>query len=840
MLPKRTSLRCHETRRGSRRRGSLVPSLLLLTAATTAAATSRITPQTIHLNKSTLGPPSTLPAFGGDSSSLPAPFPTYTPTKISESCPDDIHAHAIQYKNPTLPYRQQHDYTCGGGCGESLATPTPGTLDVLELDSTSWTALIDQAHGGKIVSLVHKASKRELLFRNPVYQPGQLGRLGAWTSGGIEFNWPRLGHSVFTASPVFVAEISTSSAVDGGSGSGGDGSSSLLRIYEYDRELNSTFQVDLFADDDAAFYAHVKLLNPNAHSIDAYWWTNIAVPVTNTTRVLYDPSGLVVASGGPDGLACAPFPHYDENPGTLGKFGHSCSWPGACTGAGGRPTFGAFQPTDHSYPRNFWSARENFIRRAPTERAYSDRDFMAQVDTATGLGMVHVQTRQANGRKFWAWGNDPSDQARMKFLSSCDAATGACAGSYLEMQAGPAPTQEQTFTLNATSTFEWTEAWLPLALDPADVSGEYQDAVAAIRGHLDVVLPTSSFLARHTWLAKHADAAVSRVHAQGSGYGHLYEKMFLPKGASLKPGLDFSVAPNVAEWQAWVELLRVRDGTFSAETLRTASPPSFMVDQPWIDRLEASGAAHGMTWLHQLHLGISKRQQAEGQQRSKEEQQQLISQAMNHWKQSRVLQPNNVLAAFLLGDVAGAWNAVLARIETGDGNGGGGGGNGGGGGGGDADYAAINQAHLSDLARDVGGAFADELRLAKNWTGLAGLVQSVKRLGGGGSDKPLARNVSSRLLAGQPLRIAIAALATYGSPAVRGGGDPQAAIALLQDERGWAISTPDLVTIWQDAQYLIAKAKRGKSPSQPLTTLEKVQVRRSHPPPTMIDFGGAT
>ena len=137
-------------------------------------------------------------------------------------------------------------------------------------------------------------------------------------------------------------------------------------------------------------------------------------------------------------------------------------------------------------------------------------------------------------------------------------------------------------------------------------------------------------------------------------------------------------------------------------------------------------------------------------------------------------------------------------------------------------------------------AFADELRLAKNWTGLAGLVQSVKRLGGGGSDKPLARNVSSRLLAGQPLRIAIAALATYGSPAVRGGGDPQAAIALLQDERGWAISTPDLVTIWQDAQYLIAKAKRGKSPSQPLTTLEKVQVRRSHPPPTMIDFGGAT
>ena len=55
--------------------------------------------------------------------------------------------------------------------------------------------------------------------------------------------------------------------------------------------------MDLYAEDHShsnetieAFYAHVKLHNPNAHTVDGYWWTNIGVPVTNTSRVLYDPS----------------------------------------------------------------------------------------------------------------------------------------------------------------------------------------------------------------------------------------------------------------------------------------------------------------------------------------------------------------------------------------------------------------------------------------------------------------------------------------------------------------------------------------------------------------------
>ena len=46
-----------------------------------------------------------------------------------------------------------------------------------------------------------------------------------------------------------------------------------------------------------------------------------------------------------------------------------------------------------------------------------------------------------NGRKYWVWGNDVHDASRMNFLSSPGS------GHYIEMQAGVAPTQSQTFTL---------------------------------------------------------------------------------------------------------------------------------------------------------------------------------------------------------------------------------------------------------------------------------------------------------------------------------------------------------------------------------------------------------
>ena len=46
-------------------------------------------------------------------------------------------------------------------------------------------------------------------------------------------------------------------------------------------------------------------------------------------------------------------------------------------------------------------------------------------------------------------------------------------GDYLEMQAGPAPTQDHTFPMAARATHEWTETFSPLDVDAAAVNGPY-------------------------------------------------------------------------------------------------------------------------------------------------------------------------------------------------------------------------------------------------------------------------------------------------------------------------------------------------------------------------------
>ena len=82
-------------------------------------------------------------------------------------------------------------------------------------------------------------------------------------------------------------------------------------------------------------------------------------------------------------------------------------------------------------------------------RAPVDRAFMGIIDTKTGEGTLHCQTKEQRGRKYWAWGNDPGDLNRLYFLSSCEGGESKteCLGAYLETQSGVVPTQDQFFAL---------------------------------------------------------------------------------------------------------------------------------------------------------------------------------------------------------------------------------------------------------------------------------------------------------------------------------------------------------------------------------------------------------
>jgi tetratricopeptide (TPR) repeat protein len=379
------------------------------------------------------------------------------------------------------------------------------------------------------------------LFDNPVIQPANLAIRGAWFSGGVEWNGPILGHSPLTCSPVFFGIVETRRG-------------RLIRIYEFDRLFETTWQVDIFLPVDSdKLWIHVKVRNTTERDVNYYWWTNIAVPLTTDTRVLapadYSISHL------PSGNRRAPFPYRD------GK--------------------------DYSYPRNIHHADSIFFR-APN----NNRPWAAAVDKH-GRGLIYTSTQTLSGRKFWVWGNTRGGKHWMDYLSLPGQ------GDYIEIQGGLTPTQLQTRPLRAGQSLEWTECLCALDLDPRLAhQPDWHAAVKAGWRWLDEHLPQSLITETDAFLRAHSDKPLSKVLHRGSAWGWLHEKR---TGKKISAALNFGTKCSESE-SHWAELLR--SGTFSPQSL-AQSPRSWITSEGWLKVLEQSAAKHGATWLHHLYIGVA-------------------------------------------------------------------------------------------------------------------------------------------------------------------------------------------------------------------------------------------
>src|SRR2546423_5313162 len=139
-------------------------------------------------------------------------------------------------------------------------------LPSLVLENEHLRATLLPEAGGRMASLYHKTAGRELLHRNPVFQPANLALRNAWLSGGVEWNpGGPPGHHYLTCSPIFAAGVEDAEGYP------------IVRIYEWDRVGAYPWQIDFHLPPDSPFlYAHVRLTNPHDHEIPMYWWTNIA------------------------------------------------------------------------------------------------------------------------------------------------------------------------------------------------------------------------------------------------------------------------------------------------------------------------------------------------------------------------------------------------------------------------------------------------------------------------------------------------------------------------------------------------------------------------------------
>ncbi|MET9465238.1 DUF5107 domain-containing protein [Streptomyces sp. NPDC006544] len=382
--------------------------------------------------------------------------------------------------------------------------------------------------GGRIHSLVHVPTGRELLYRNPVFQPANFALNGAWFSGGIEWNLGATGHTTLSCAPLHAALVP---APDGGA---------MVRLWEWERLRDLPFQVDLWLPEDSEFlYVGVRVRNPHERPAPVYWWSNIAVPEGPRTRVLA-PADEAWHFGYERSLRTVPVP----------------AWEGA----------------DRTYPLNSTYPADFFY-----EVQEGHRPWIASLD-ADGQGLVQTSTARLRGRKLFVWGAGEGGRRWQEWL------TEPGTGGYAEIQAGLARTQLEHVRLEAGSECSWLEAYGALSADPAAVHGEDWAAARGAAGTaLESALPGAAVDAAYEAWRACADTEPGERLAAGSGWGALE----VVCGGHELPGTPFAEDTLGEEQEPWLELWRT--GVFPPPR-RVAPPGPSLVAPHWRDMLETARA----------------------------------------------------------------------------------------------------------------------------------------------------------------------------------------------------------------------------------------------------------
>ena len=477
------------------------------------------------------------------------PLPPFRARKYSETVPEEKFPMELReglgHTRRVLPYLTQDRYD-----------RARDVLDVKSfvLENEYLKVTVFPEYGGRIHSIYDKTEKKELLFTNPVIQPGNLAIRNAWLSGGIEWNFGIIGHSVITCDNVYAAILSD--------GEGND----FLRIYEFERGKSAFWQLDLHLPDGSRhLMCHVKLINPFDKDTTTYWWTNIAVKDDFSTRVLA--SNKYVMSFN-KGLCC-----YDRLP-------EISQMPGI----------------DATFPCNATSAFDYFIQK--------DKDGESTWEAAAykdGLVFYERSTAPLYYKKLFVWGAHRAGYHWQEFLSD-----GEGTGYYAEIQAGIAPSQVHDKKFPANSSFEWTQCFGGVSLDTEKLyDPDYDAAVAYFDGNINARISKEDIEAIDKKLAVLANLPVKEeniVH-NGTGFAALEIMRMKKDGDGTPPQSMLFPEKNIGkEEEPWLTLLN--EG-YIPEISTSALPISYMVSNKWLDRIYNSlKTEKGNNWTAYLHMGV--------------------------------------------------------------------------------------------------------------------------------------------------------------------------------------------------------------------------------------------
>src|ERR1035438_943895 len=140
--------------------------------------------------------------------------------------------------------------------------------------------------GGKLYSIFDIVTGREVLYRNHVVKYADVGIRGAWTSGGIEWNFPD-GHTVTAISPV---DFTTHQDRVG---------SATITVGDSERVQGLQWMVTIrLRPGVRSVEAEIVLRNPGDLPARYWFWANAAIPARDDLRFVYPMRQVQAHTGG--------------------------------------------------------------------------------------------------------------------------------------------------------------------------------------------------------------------------------------------------------------------------------------------------------------------------------------------------------------------------------------------------------------------------------------------------------------------------------------------------------------------------------------------------------------
>jgi tetratricopeptide (TPR) repeat protein len=266
--------------------------------------------------------------------------------------------------------------------------------------------------GGRIFSATDKTNNYEFFYRQTGIKPALIGMLGAWLSGGVEWNFPHHHRP------------SSFMDIDYRMEENEDGSKTIwVGETELRHRLKWSVGVTLYPDR-SFVEAKVRIMNRSPFIHSMLFWANVSVHCGQDYEVIFPPST---------------------------QFGVDHSKVAFTTWPTGEIVRGSGETKELGWWKNFTASSRSIF-------AWNfEDDFLAGYDHGQHAGTMHVANHHiVNGKKFFLWGNNSAGEMWDKMLSDND-------GPYLELMVGAFSDNQPDYSwIGPGEIREFTQCWYPI------------------------------------------------------------------------------------------------------------------------------------------------------------------------------------------------------------------------------------------------------------------------------------------------------------------------------------------------------------------------------------------